>query len=320
MFGPLMPVSKNRRKNKTKNTKKPAIKVLQKKKLAADVSQDIPDRKFMEKMMAQITNAAFAPDPFAGDGLLEAPDHQDPLRQAQDMMYDAWEADTKRERIALARQALKISDLCADAYLLLAEEEAKDIIQARKYYEQAVDAGRQALGDALFEDAEGDFWLVLETRPFMRAKAALAQTLWDLGERQEAAEHVKHMLQLNPGDNQGMRTILKSWLFTLNDFAGVEELLVEYEEDSLAEWCYSKAFLMFRQSGAKSSGAIRVLKHAVETNHFVPDLLLGTKRMPKSLPPHYSIGSKEEAIIYVDQNRENWSATKGALQWLAENR
>lgn len=172
-----MPVSKNRRKN----TKKPAIKVLQKKKPTADVSQDIPDRKFMEKMMAQITNAAFAPDPFAGDGLLEAPDHQDPLRQAQDMMYDPWEADTKRERIALARQALKISDLCADAYLLLAEEEAKDIIQARKYYEQAVDAGRQALGDALFEDAEGDFWLVLETRPFHACQGGIGTNPMGLG-------------------------------------------------------------------------------------------------------------------------------------------
>jgi len=43
------------------------------------------------------------------------------------------------------------------------------------------------------------------------------------------------------------------------------------------------------------------------------------RKNSKNLPPHYSIGSKEEAIIYVDQNRENWSATKGALQWLAEN-
>ena len=36
--------------------------------------------------------------------------------------------------------------------------------------------------------------------------------------------------------------------------------------------------------------------------------------MPKTLPPHYSIGSKDEAVIYVAQNSDNWSATKGALQ------
>jgi len=78
--------------------------------------------------------------------------------------------------------------------------------------------------------------------------------------------------------------------------------------------------LTFRQSRPKSSGAIKALKYAVKTNPFVPDLLLGTKRLPKRMPPHYSIGSKGEAVIYVDQNSDNWSATKGALQWLAENR
>ncbi|WP_339864750.1 hypothetical protein [Paremcibacter congregatus] len=310
-----MPVSKNRRKN----NKKVITKTPQKKRAKAETSLDLPERKLMEKMMAQLAGAAFSPDLFDGDGLFDGPDHQDPLWQAQELMYQAWEADKKRDRIALARQALEISELCADAYVLLAEEAAKGIVEEKNWYELAVDAGRKALGEELFEDGEGDFWLILETRPYMRARAGLAQCLWSLGEREEAIRHVKDMLRLNPGDNQGMRYLLKSWLFALNDLTGVSEILVEYEEDCFADWCYSKALLTFRQSGAKSSGAIKALKHAVEINPFVPDFLLGTKPMPKNLPPHYSIGSKDEAVLYVLQNSDNWSASKGALPWLADN-
>jgi hypothetical protein len=56
----------------------------------------------------------------------------DATAKAQDVMYEAWERTTSRSRIALARKALGISPLCADAYVLLAEE-ARSIKEARDY-------------------------------------------------------------------------------------------------------------------------------------------------------------------------------------------
>ena len=53
----------------------------------------------------------------------------DATAKAQDEMYEAWERTTSRSRIALARKALGISPLCADAYVLLAEE-ARSIEEA----------------------------------------------------------------------------------------------------------------------------------------------------------------------------------------------
>jgi hypothetical protein len=58
-------------------------------------------------------------------------------------MYEAWERTTSRSRIALARKALGISPLCADAYVLLAEE-ARSIEEARDYYAKSVEAGELA--------------------------------------------------------------------------------------------------------------------------------------------------------------------------------
>ena len=108
-----MPVSKNRRKNR----KKPAP--LTRKKAAPEPVSDpvppppLPDRRALEGMMARLTGGL-------SSGFDESDDAA--LWQAQELMYEAWDAGAKRERIALAERALEISDLCADAHVLLAEE------------------------------------------------------------------------------------------------------------------------------------------------------------------------------------------------------
>ncbi|SDF03274.1 hypothetical protein [Rhodospira trueperi] len=167
-----MPVSKNRRKDGTKAPKPVKRKSRKNDPFPSPLSEDLPPRVVMEKMMANLQRSLFAEDLL---GEAEA----DPLNAAQDIMYDAWECETKRDRIALAKRALGISELCADAWLLLAEEEAKGVIEKRAVLEKAVAAGEQAvrhvLGEEAFEEEEGHFWGILETRPYMRARAALGR-------------------------------------------------------------------------------------------------------------------------------------------------
>ena len=40
-------------------------------------------------------------------------------------------------------------------------------------------------------------------------------------------------------------------------------------------------------------------------------------RIPASLPDFYGIGDLNEAVLYVGDMGDGWSATKGALEWLA---
>ena len=49
---------------------------------------------------------------------------------AQDLMYDAWDTEKRKTRIELAQKALSIFPDCADAYNLLAEDEAKTLEEA----------------------------------------------------------------------------------------------------------------------------------------------------------------------------------------------
>ncbi len=301
-----MPVSKSRRKNKKAP---PPATPKRKKEAGSEALPPLPDRRAMEGMMAQFTGGLFGDDDWGGEG--------DSMARAQDLMYDAWDTPTKRERIKLARQALTISDLCADAHVLLAEEAAKNLVEAKAHLEAGMAAGEKALGPEAFEEGAGHFWGLLETRPYMRARAGLAETLWELGERSAAIAHLQDMLRLNPNDNQGLRHILAGWLLAAKDHDALDTLIAAYDEDVFAEWAYTKTLLAFRRNGP-SQKAEAALEAAWARNAHVPAYLTGERKIPRRMADHYSLGSKEEAFLYALVNTENWAATEGALTWLAK--
>jgi tetratricopeptide (TPR) repeat protein len=236
------------------------------------------------------------------------------VEKAQDIMYDAWAAEGV-ERVMLALKALEVSLDCADAYVALAEEGARDLEEARELYTRGVAAGERALGKEMFEESAGHFWVMTKTRPYMRARFGLAMTLWELGEREEAVAHYQELLRLNPNDNQGVRDVLLGALLSLGREEEAGRLLEEYEEDGSATWRYGWALWSFRREG-DSGEARRRLGEAMEANAFVPAYLLGWKRLPRRLPELIGFGDEAEAIAYAAEARPLWRATPGALEWL----
>jgi tetratricopeptide (TPR) repeat protein len=239
-----------------------------------------------------------------------------PLEQAQHIIYDAWESPTKAKRIKLAREALEISPDCADAYVLLAEENTKIPAEARAYYEQGLAAGERAL-QGKFADMRGHFWGHIETRPYMRARLGLARCLWDLGELKAAADHMGAMLKLNPNDNQGVRYLYISLLLELEDNRRLERLRKQYANDGRAHWRYGVALHEFRMNGP--GGRVdKLLGAAVVCNPHVPPFLLGRKKVPKRTSGYYTLGERDEAVDYVLDGMRSWFMTEGALSWLSE--
>ena len=287
----------------------------------------LPDRRAMEKALSDIGRLlserefdspeevnAFLQDLSASGEIPRSSRQVTPLEQAQDLMYDAWDSSGTR-RVELARRALEISEDCADAHVLLAEETARNLKEAKNLYEQGVKAGERALGPQVFDEDTGHFWGILETRPYMRARFGLGQCLWSLGERRQAIEHYTDMLRLNPGDNQGIRYILANCLLEEGLDEDLGELLEQYKDDAAATWLYSRALWLFRQEGA-SKKANRCLKEALEQNQFVPSYLLGVKRLPRHLPEYIGFGDENEAVVYAADAIKAWQKAEGALEWL----
>jgi tetratricopeptide (TPR) repeat protein len=238
------------------------------------------------------------------------------LSKAREIYYKACQAPSKTKRIALAKKAIEISPICADAYVLLAEHEAWASDAQLALYRQAAEAGRKAIGDE-FEELTGEFWGWLETRPFMRAKLGLAICLGERNESEEALKHLREMLHLNPGDNQGVRSILAGYLLESSLHDELAALLKSYKDDASTDLSFSRALLAFRLhgDGAKSRKALAA---AVEQNMHVRPYITGEKALPKSLPALYSWGGDSEAVHYADKFKKGWDETPGAADWLRD--
>lgn len=240
-----------------------------------------------------------------------------PLERAQELIYRAYEEDSAKRRAELARQALKISPDCADAYSILAEVE-RSPVKALALFEQGMAAGERAIGVESFREMEGNFWLATETRPYMRASENVAGLAWALGQRPRAIEIYARMLRLNPNDNQGVRYRLVCCYLEVGDDKAAVKLLKEYKDDAAAAWAYSRALVIFRIKGP-GPDADKAFAIAYKHNSHVPAYLLGTKRMPKELPDYIGFGDVNEAVDYVVSGRRAWSQSPGALDWLAQH-
>lgn len=263
----------------------------------------MPDRRAMEGMLSSLGAS------------LGGRRKQRAVDQAQELMYQAWDERKPARRIALARQALSISPDCADAYVLLAEEEARTRGEALALYEQGVAAGERALGKKTFQEDVGYFWGLIETRPYMRARAGLATALWELGRHEEARDHYREMLRLNPGDNQGIRYSLLNLLLEMQRDQEASALIKEYADDGMAEWAYTQALLAFRQQGAGAK-ANAALRQAIKQNPHIPAYLTGKKKLPARLPPYVGFGDESEAVHYASGYLNHWRRTPGAVEWL----
>ncbi len=247
--------------------------------------------------------------------MLEDDDGDEALDLAQEKAIEAMEAPRAEQRITLAREALALSPLCSDAYVVLARE-ATDANEALELCRRAVAAGAEALGEIAFQDDVGSFWGLLETRPYMRARHELARALWRLGHRDEAMGHYHEMLRLNPDDNQGVRYLLIDALLELGRDVDADALLERYVEDDSAHWTWSAALLAFRRTG-NSAPARKALARAVKANGHVATYLLGAKPLPPTLPTFIGEGDESEAVAYAHSAAGAWEAAPEAKGWLA---
>lgn len=239
--------------------------------------------------------------------------------RAQELMYEAWEQRSPARRIELAHEALSVHPGSADAYALLATEEARTDEEARALWEEAVKGAEAALGKRAFAENVGHFWGLIETRPYMRARHGLAQCLWHLGERSAALEHFQELLRLNPNDNQGVRYQLAACLLEAGEDDALSALLARYDGDASAVWGWSAALLEFRRSGDATSSR-KALSEATGQNPHVAGYLVGEKNLPRHLPDYIGFGDESEAIAYAAEHSDAWRGTRGALDWLASQR
>lgn len=237
-----------------------------------------------------------------------------PEEEAQELLYDAYAKSESEDRVRLAKQALQIFPNCADAYVILGEDEASSEKEELKYYTKGVEVGRLMLDPKAVEAYPGALWTVTKMRPFLRAMSGYALTQWTLGNRQKGIETANEMLELDNEDHVGIRYMLLFHLIAAGKNNEAIRLLKRFPDEDVYAWELCKAFLMFVKQGP-SAKAKRTLKNAIEMNPYIGAIIISNTtdaKLKKYLDPEDEM--VQESFIFMSVFMEVFEINPTAAQ------
>jgi len=238
--------------------------------------------------------------------------------EAQELALDAMEfMHRDYQRAAdVCRKALDVYPDCIDALTMLADIECESQRELVERLEGIVSVGRRELGADFLRVNRGDFWLLLNTRPFMRAMAELGCAAMDWGSESRTDQAIaifEEMLDLNPNDNLGVRDCLAACYLARHRYPEAAALLDRYSDDDFAVPRWARILLAF---DTDDDSLDELLALAREQNPHVEAYLTGRKRLPKAVSEMYSPGEKSEAVHCAYTLRNAWKEHPKAKVWL----
>jgi tetratricopeptide (TPR) repeat protein len=232
--------------------------------------------------------------------------------KAQDLIFAAWDLPPYKAKKKI-EEALELDPFCIEAYEWLGINEDNTAF-AIAFFNRGVTIGRRRFGGEFMKTHKGHFWYMHETRPFMRCLEHYAECLYELGEERECVEIMEEILVLNKNDNQGVRYQLMLYLLELREMEKFEKYAKKFKSDGSAFFRFNLALYAFFKYG-DTAESVKLLHQAIESNpHVVP--FLRSRKPVLTLPDSYSLGSEEEARIYVFYSQPIWHSNPPALQWL----
>ena len=241
---------------------------------------------------------------------------EDPVEMAQELAFQAFESDDPQEARKLVEQALELDGECVDAltiHAFLTSDDASELIER---IEHAATCGENRLGEDFFSEFIGDFWPMVEARPYLRTIKQLAQVLWMVGRRFDAVDNYINLLELDPSDHMGNSVLLLGCYLNMGEVQRSWDLLEEYDDDqnALFQWAWVLVFLMSEDEEAAEDA----LTHALEMNAMVVLHLLGMAEAEEEGLAAVTAGSEEEAALCGRILGDSWSCHEENLIWLQE--
>ena len=229
------------------------------------------------------------------------------------------------EALRFTRKANKLDPQNLDARLLEIRLGEKDPRRALVSLRKAAEMGRKQLEKAGFfrEEYIGDFWGVLETRPYMRVRNEYVSLLKELGMLRQAAREAEDMIQLNTQDNLGLHFTLMHIYAALEEAGLAEELLSKYSENEEGQMLLPLTLLYYKLGEMKKAedSLMRLVKTIKDTKRFVKDILSG-KMEDKIVEIHerggYSPYSEEELLMAWYENGDVYDSSPFFFQWAAD--
>ena len=236
---------------------------------------------------------------------------------AQRIIDYAWKQKNYNNKAKYAKEALKIYEDCADAYIILSKNSSLNNLEKKSFLEKAVKAAQNLLRIDNLETAQPELFKLKIAEPLFGAKYSLAVHLWKNGEKEAAIENGLEILKYNEQDSLMVRSLLVNWLLTEQRYPQLKDLLEKYEKDNLAAINYTRVAFLYKTNEIKA--AENALRRAYKRNPFVIPYIVKQKTIPSTLPHLIKFGSEEEAIRYANLGLEVWNDPK-MIQWVKEKK
>ena len=240
--------------------------------------------------------------------------------EAQEICWDAFDTPDPATKRALAQEALDVDPLCIDACNIFAglANNEQDYAKVLEWAQKASDSAYRLNPDIIMiKPCE---WGINEHRPYLRSLFWKVIAFNGLQMWQEALHAAKFLLEVNPGDNQGVRYMISDLLFRTGNYEGQRALLAQFPDEASIKLVMAGALLAFLDSKSGTVGDIAVrdkkLKNALKENPLVADYLLGKKVISEKSPEYITVGGASEAQEYARHSQAIWETIPGALDWL----
>lgn len=216
-----------------------------------------------------------------------------------ELMNKADQADSREMRLEYLRQAsaLNPKDVETAALVVSYDDLLSDIEKLESLDKIIKKEEKRLKAGGYFKHDMGDFWLVHETRPYMKLLSGKVNRLIYLGRTRDAIALCEEMIKLSETDNLGMRYTLMSLYALMIDEKGARNLMKKFEERSVA-MLLPLSILEFRLGNYKECD--HLIDEIDELNHFMLPIAFTEPVIDE--PDNYTFGSIEEAIITYHQN------------------
>ncbi|MFO8061339.1 MAG: hypothetical protein R6U31_00260 [bacterium] len=221
--------------------------------------------------------------------------------KAQLLVYDAYDEKDIEEYRQKALDALKLDDMCADAYNILGNSCTNEPEKALEYYNKAIEAFEKRYTADYIEKEKGEFFYIVKTRPYIRAlsgKMIAQEMLENISEARQTAEYI---MELARADQMGVRYSLLIYLIAEKDWQGLRALLDNelFNEDDSLEFTFSKSMYAY-QTNSKCKEALESFADLLSRNKYILRILVGEMDyQPENPVKEYGPGSVEEANLFI---------------------
>ncbi len=238
---------------------------------------------------------------------------------ADDFLELAETASSKAKKVKYLKKACELDEGNIDAGMHLATLTAKSEPEFARRVEELLAQARKQLeaGGFFAKENIGEFWLITETRPFMRAYEAYMNCLIADGKIRQAIDAGLDMLRLCHNDNLGIRYVLMNCYAALEDEAGAVTLHERYGQEATTMFCLPLSLLCYRLG--KEEKATQYLKQLREVNSDTKrffSLLLSDCRPNVRISPYgYRSGTMEEFVECLNLRPETYMICQSYWSW-----